>query len=880
MNFRVVLRITCKKGVDLMAVALIALLFTGYAQGSLLAAGQDTLYSVSYSSVSLDAVLIDLVEMTDIDLVYNPALTEGKRITLDMTDGTAEQILAAVVRQAGLRYHRLDTGTYVINRPPGERPPPPPPPPPAVMQGSVFDAEKGEPVANVRIISAGRMPAVFTDSTGFFRYPDVPAGPHLVVAGKEGYSMAFFRAEALPGETTDVYILLQPKPVPVLIPDTSDSAHVPVYNSVIAGLYDQDSIVFPEWSGTRHHAWLTTLPGIVTMQPVSGYHGLSFWSPARTGSAQGLFLFTGPMPGYTTGKGSIGPGNIWAPAFTTDNRPDLAAEIELSDTFLGGGISPAHVPLWNGAVTADASFRMINPVTADNSRMIDDLTRWLYSDTVTRQNTTHAEEPPLHMEAGLFEAGLNLEYTGSDRLTAGLRLNAGNSDLDVNRTAGTFLLYPVSDSFESRYNDISQYIRYDTGNQGIIYQKFHTSYSRFNHQEYANRTVQRYSGSHTRKEISLEAGYTRALTQITGLRASYLFDYGSYDAEFKSDMFNVATGSQNRVAEHRVNAGITLKFNSGLSVRPELGLLQSNLATSAVLDPGIVVEYMPAGFPLRGVHLQAGWHQHSQYRHRSGLPLAAGSAPVPFYDITLASRDGEKPVLINYSYFDAIYHFNETAIIRIFARIGNQKQLQRPDFFVDATGMTDLPDQVYLTDSREFRVGGVLYGFSRAAGLEAGFSYSYGNHTEISADRFGGERVQAAGNVPHQVKTTAQWAVGSDLKLEMLWVSRFGNMKRALHERYYQYRQVSGHVFTNQQFQDPDVHRLDAWHRLDAGIIFGQRISDINFTIKVQLMNILNRRNHMDTVVITDLSSPEPEYYFLKRRMPGFYPQFSLKVGF
>jgi hypothetical protein len=879
MSFRVVLRITSKKSVDLMAVALIALLITGYAQGSLLAAGQDTLYSVSYYSASLDAVLIDLVEMTDIDLVYNPGLTENKRITLEMSDSTAEQILAAVVRQAGLRYHRLDTGTYVINRPPGERPPPPPPPPPAVIHGSVFHSETGEPVANVRIISAGKMPVVFTDSTGFFKYADVPAGPHLLVAGKEGYSMAFYRAEALRGETTDVHIMLHPKPVSVEIPDTSDFTKVPVYNSVIAGIYDQDSIVFPEWNGTRHDAWLSSLPGIITMKPVSGYHGLSIWSADHAGSAQGLFLFTGRMPGYTTGRGSIGPGNRWSPAYTNESRPDMTAEIELSDTFLSGGVSPAHVLLRNGVFMADASFRMINPVTSDNSRMIDDLTRWIYPETVTGLNSTGAPEREVHMETDLFEAGVNLDYIVSDRLTAGLRLNAGKSDLDVNRTGGTFLLYPVWDSFDSRYDEVSQYIRYDAGSEGF-YQKLHTRHSRFNHQEYANGIVQRYSGSYSLREIGLEAGYTRALTQMTGLQASYLFNYGSYDAEFNSGLFNAATGSQNRVADHRVNAGITMKFDSGLSVSPELGILKSSLATSPVLDPGIALEFKSVGYPRSGFHLQAGWHQHTQYRHRFFMPVPAGSVPVPFYDVTLASRVGEKPVVVNYSYFDATYHLNETATIRFFSRYGIQKQLQRPDLSVEATDMIHLPDQVYLTDSQEFRVGGVLYGFSREAGMEASFSYSYGNNSEINTDRFNGERVQAAGNVPHQVKTSALWAIGSNLKLGILWESRFGNMNRALHERYYVYRQVSGPGFSNQQYPDPAEHRLDAWHRLDAGIIFGQRIADINFTISVQLMNILNRRNHMDTVMITDLSSPEPEYYFRKRRMPGFYPQFSFKVGF
>ena len=105
-------------------------------------------------------------------------------------------------------------------------------------------------------------------------------------------------------------------------------------------------------------------------------------------------------------------------------------------------------------------------------------------------------------------------------------------------------------------------------------------------------------------------------------------------------------------------------------------------------------------------------------------------------------------------------------------------------------------------------------------------------------------------------------------------------MERALHQKYYQYGQLAGAVFTDGIAPAPGEHRLESWHRLDAGLVTDHSISGVNFAIRVHLMNILNRRNHMDTVMIPHPGSTEPRFDYQKRRMPGFYPQFSLKAGF
>ncbi|MFU8860821.1 MAG: carboxypeptidase regulatory-like domain-containing protein [Cyclonatronaceae bacterium] len=871
-----------------LARVLSAVLFTGFLCNELQAAGTDSLYSVSYTNTSLDAVLLDLVEKTDIDLVYYPGITAGKRITIEMAESPAEAILEAVVGQAGLRFHRLESGTYVINRRVPE-PPPPPPPPPAAVQGNVLDAETGMPAASVRIISAGRLPAVVTDSSGFFRYDSVKAGVHLLVAQKKGFSFAFQKVEVVPGRTANVQMLLTAETVPDELSEMPGTDNLPVFTTVIDGSYPQNPVVFPEWNGTHHEAWPATLPGIVTLKPVTGYHSISFWSPADPGSGQGLFLFTGRL--QTDITGAFRNGYRYAAKMNTfeekdfdvadDDQVGFRTVVEASDTFLEAGISAGHLRLKNGVLRAGVNMRIINPVTSSNSRMINDLTRWLYTETETALSAPVVDKSRQSMEAGLLESGINLDYKGNTRVATGLSVYTGHSYLDVNRLDGTFLLVPLSDRFENRYTVVSQFIRYSAGSQGTFFQRMNYHYSGLQHQIIANRIAEQYNGSYTRSEFKVEAGYSGQLSKIAGFRASYLFDRASYEADFTSGLIGGVNGDDDRLTDHRLNVDVTLNFDSGLTVTPKIGILQSNIAGALVLDPGISIKYSMTVNDEKPITILAGWHQVSNFRHRFKLPVPFSSTPVPFYDVTLAPRDGDKPVVVSFSYLEASYKLSNRLQFRVFARYGTQKQLQRPDFLTGSTGTSVMPGhEAHLTDSREYRLGGVIYGYGNRTGLEAGLSYSYGKFTEKSTSFFSGKRVQAAENVPHQVKLLANWPAGKDFRLEARWESGFGKMTRALHGKYYQYRYEPGDVPVSISNPESSEHRREPWHRLDAGIVKKQKISGVELLIKLQFMNILNRKNHLDTVIVTDLNSPEPQFSYLKRRMPGFYPQISLKAEF
>jgi hypothetical protein len=149
--------------------------------GILTEASSDSLYSVSYTDRSLDAVLIDLAERMNISLVYNPELTRGIRITITLNNQTTGQILSAVIRQAGLRLQPMETGTFAISPQP-QASPPPPPPPPVVITGVVSDSVTNTALEGVRVFSAGMAGAVYSDSTGYFRITGLKNGRHTVVA--------------------------------------------------------------------------------------------------------------------------------------------------------------------------------------------------------------------------------------------------------------------------------------------------------------------------------------------------------------------------------------------------------------------------------------------------------------------------------------------------------------------------------------------------------------------------------------------------------------------------------------------------------------------------------------------------------------------------
>ena len=143
--------------------------------------GQETRYTFALVGVSLDIALSQLIDKTQISLVYETELVEGKTSFCRARQESQERILACILKGTGLDYSRLSSGTYVLfadarTRPQYGR-----------ITGRVIDAATGEPLANANILLAGENTGTATNDAGRFAFAALKPGPHLLVATHVAY---------------------------------------------------------------------------------------------------------------------------------------------------------------------------------------------------------------------------------------------------------------------------------------------------------------------------------------------------------------------------------------------------------------------------------------------------------------------------------------------------------------------------------------------------------------------------------------------------------------------------------------------------------------------------------------------------------------------
>jgi hypothetical protein len=144
-------------------------------------AGDGRPVSLLFQGARLDAALDQLVQASGISLLYAPDLVRSQRIYCRGEGLAAEVMLRCIVREAGLDFYRLSTGTYVVIRSVAEAPQY------GSLAGMVVDEATGDPLPSARVSldCAGSM----TESTvsGLFSFASLPPGRYRLEARAIGY---------------------------------------------------------------------------------------------------------------------------------------------------------------------------------------------------------------------------------------------------------------------------------------------------------------------------------------------------------------------------------------------------------------------------------------------------------------------------------------------------------------------------------------------------------------------------------------------------------------------------------------------------------------------------------------------------------------------
>lgn len=161
-----------------------------------------------------------------VSLAFDPAAVGSTRVFCQVDGVPAEQMLRCIVREAGLDFYQLSSGTYVVIASLRDAPRI------AALEGQVFDAASGEPVTRARIAIDAPTPSRAVGDGGLFRFASLLPGRYRVAVHAVGYRPLVQEVEVPPGRALRWRVALEPLPSTLSLVEVTGI--VPVTASAVA----------------------------------------------------------------------------------------------------------------------------------------------------------------------------------------------------------------------------------------------------------------------------------------------------------------------------------------------------------------------------------------------------------------------------------------------------------------------------------------------------------------------------------------------------------------------------------------------------------------------------------------------------------------------
>lgn len=163
--------------------------------------------------------------------------------------------------------------------------------------------------------------------------------------------------------------------------------------------------------------------------------------------------------------------------------------------------------------------------------------------------------------------------------------------------------------------------------------------------------------------------------------------------------------------------------------------------------------------------------------------------------------------------------------------------------------------------------------------LMLGYDYSF---NRINLNTQFGRALPAPWNEPHRLQFRILWRVLPDLVTVAKWQSVLGRawgFRRAYYNFLFYESEES---FGNYSFTSPEDDRLSPFHQLDLSLIYKPSIGFMDMELRLDLINLLNRRNTIDWSLekVQPGNATGEQYEIRERTMPGFNPSISVQVNF
>lgn len=895
-----------------------------------------------FRGAPLHEVLDQIINRTDIDLVYDPQLTQGIYIYNRITTGDNDELLRRLLKEHQLDFITLSSGTYVIVRTAAEGPFY------GTFTGKIVDGRTGDPLPGATVMLADASGGTNANRSGNFSLNRVISGKHQIIFSYVGYEPVYKIIDIPPNEEITERVALAPKPVnitPIIV-----EAHRPLMpnqNSVSTGSQNSDWETIGMMNDPIRD--LSLMPGVqyglpltdlnlqggqrgehrILLDGVPVYNPYSFGQMFSSFSPFAIDKVTVHKAGYGVNEGSQIAGLL-------DLSHDLPASGSNSATLQADPLSlnfRGDLSFPNGD---DSSFDVMTALRTNfwdlykNPTLEETLRDWDVMDPLITNLVSGIEQ-----DASLYSP----VFHDSDVKFFDFHTAARYQVDDFKTISGSF--YLAENAVETRLLNENPTVRY---NAPFIYVSDSYDWQNLMGQISWNQMVT------PRFDLSLQASYSsnqfEHLNQIGTSHEAVFLESAPNHFSDAAITYGRAGGllptkiDGNSIEHFTLNAEGAYSFSPNYSIQAGLqgdrilsNLIISdiaNLTTQTDQSSTLLSTYLNNRHTL-GRYWSIDWGSRFTY-----TTLSNNIYPEPRFSVQLDkpdSRAGFWSARVSgglYRQFineHQITNTGPTALVPSFAIWSHAGHSNIPkawhlngSFMIEPAENTTLVFESHYkwqpvttitsygllnfatasnrnlsvigehqNDVRAFAEttdmtvfgGGLRVNqalFSTKLKLVAGYDYSY---SRVNMETQFGRSLPAPWNDPHLAQFRALWRVMPDFTVVAKWQGIWGRTW-AFRESYYNFLRFRSDA-TNlpYSFDTPENDTLPPFHQVDLSFIYQPSIGPSNLEIRVELINLLNRANTLEkTLMPVILPGQAAEYNIKNRTLPGFYPTASIQVAF
>ncbi|MDX1638493.1 MAG: carboxypeptidase-like regulatory domain-containing protein [Balneolaceae bacterium] len=895
-------------------------------------------YTLILRGEPLDKALKQLVEQTNIDLIYSPSLLGSRQVFSISRDKPVDEILSDILRNTGLDYVLLSSGTYLLIESAERRAHY------GAFTGSVYDKDTGEPLPGANVLLADASTGTSTNSAGRFSIAPLLSDQYEVTISYVGYE-AVRDTVWIPGKTRkSTRFYLEARPVfaePLVI--SSLQPRIPFYAD------RGEEITTFTGSGNTYTGTQDALRSLHSVMgtnfslSMADFHiqggsmgdhqvlldGVPVYNPVSLGRLTGAFSpyalekITIHKAGYGVREGSRISGVVDVQQDLADRSPNnltlqadplnMNGRIDLTAEFPNG---PSLKTMIAGRTNIWGLYR--KPSLSKTLERWDRLDPLLIENLLENSSVAssfraldHTSEIrfyDLHMRNQLqfndFHNTTVSLYRGKNYLQTQLLSHNDNRESDVPDFMYTQDGYNWINNIAKLSHDwlIGPRLNATFAVSVSAHRSTH-HFAMANSDQLAvvpddNQTVinrlqlvvngQSHSGEHSNiTETTIRTEFDYSLHRRHSLRIGLESKLVDYTFGLSDPFYHpVASAGKQHIFSGHLEDQISLGYRTALIAGSRFTYIPTSGDIYA--EPRLSLQHDGAETAIGTFTGKIAAGIYRQFINQFDITNVGPSAIVPSNRFWVPS-----------DYSTAVpvaYHLNTDLLIepadRLKIRLEGYYKWQPRSLELDYHTLLQSPGSPddHFEDQSSFITSGKRYSYGSGISishlfesipLEASVMYQFSDSRQRISNRFDNRYVDTPWKIPHRLTSSGYWNITGGLTANIRWQSVWGR-SWGYKKAYYDYLTIQENqsVFGGYSLKSPSDDRLSPYHQLDLGFSYGRAINGNTLRLRLQLVNLLDRENILEQQIVPVNRPSGTEYQVRDRSLPGLTPSVSVEYFF